>query len=189
VLWEKGVPTDLGNIGGDAWNTPTAINNHGVIVGFANTAPGTDRVYEAFIWTKAGGMKSLGKIPGDLRSTANGINEKGDKIVGLSRGGPYLFRAVLWQNTKLFDMNELTVPGSPFLLLAGDIDQEGHVVGQAFHPDTSESPAFKATPACHRHDGASAVHSAPQGKLPEDVRRQIERRLSFDSELIPVTLE
>jgi uncharacterized membrane protein len=70
--------------------------------------------YEAFVWTKAGGMKSLGKIPGDLRSTANGLNEKGDKIVGLSRGGPHLFRAILWENNKLIDMNSLTVPGSPF---------------------------------------------------------------------------
>src|SRR5216683_7649126 len=40
VLWQNGVPMDLGNIGGDAWNTPTEINNHGTIIGFANTAPG-----------------------------------------------------------------------------------------------------------------------------------------------------
>src|SRR5258708_6013312 len=67
VLWENGVPTDLGNIGGDAWNTPTAINNQGTIVGFANRLPGVARTFEAFIWTRAGGMKSLGKFPGDLR--------------------------------------------------------------------------------------------------------------------------
>jgi len=82
VLWENGVPTDLGNIGGDAWNTPTAINNEGTIVGFANTAPGTARTFEAFVWTAAVGMKSLGKLPGDLRSEALGINERG-QIVGL----------------------------------------------------------------------------------------------------------
>ena len=34
VLWQNGVPIDLGNIGGDAWNTPTAINNQGTIIGF-----------------------------------------------------------------------------------------------------------------------------------------------------------
>jgi len=186
VLWEHGIPIDLGNIGGDAWNTPTAINNHGTIVGFANTAPGTARTYEAFVWTKAGGMKSLGKIPGDLRSTANGINEKGDKIVGLSRGGPYLFRAVLWQNGKLTDMNTLTVPGSPFLLLAGDIDQEGRIVGEAFHPDTLEAPAYVATPTQDNDDDRShAVREIPKGSLPENVRRQIEQRLGFASELIP----
>jgi probable HAF family extracellular repeat protein len=186
VLWEHGVPVDLGNIGGNAWNTPTAINNQGMIVGFANTAPGTARTYEAFIWTKAGGMKSLGKIPGDLRSTANGINEEGDKIVGLSRGGPYLFRAVLWQNGKLTDMNTLTVPGSPFLLLAGDIDQDGRIVGEAFLPDTLEAPAYVATPT-HDDDDDDPLHGArmtPKG-VPESVRRQIEQRLGFASELIP----
>jgi probable HAF family extracellular repeat protein len=189
VVWQNGVPIDLGNIGGNAWNTPTAINNQGTIVGFANTAPGTARVYEAFIWTKAGGMKSLGKIPGDLRSTANGINEKGDKIVGLSRGGPHLFRAILWENTKLTDMNSLTVPGSPFLLLAGDIDQQGHIVGEAFDPNTAESPGFMATPVPPGTAVSSVFQASPQGRLPKNVRRQIERRLGLASELNSITLQ
>jgi probable HAF family extracellular repeat protein len=181
VLWENGDPLDLGNIGGDAWNTPTAINNQGTIVGFANTAPGTARVFEAFIWTKAGGMKSLGKLPGDLRSEALGINERG-QVVGLSRGGPFLFRAVLWQNNTLTNMNSLTVSGSPFLLLAGDIDQQGHIVGEAFHPDTLESPGFIASPVPTGTAVSPAVHAPPQGSLPENVRRQIERRLGFAEE-------
>src|SRR5215472_8949528 len=141
VLWENGIPTDLGNIGGDAWNTPTAINNHGVIVGFANTAPGTARTFEAFIWTQADGMKSLGKFLGDLRSEALGINERG-QVVGLSRGGPFVFRAFLWEDGTLIDVNSLTVPGSPFLLFAGDIDRHGHIVGEAFDVNTGASPAF-----------------------------------------------
>jgi hypothetical protein len=37
-------------------------------------------------------------------------------------------------------------PGSPFLLIAGDINDDGTIVGQAFHPDTQASPAFMATP-------------------------------------------
>ena len=181
VLWQNGVPIDLGNIGGDAWNTPTAINNQGTIVGFANVAPGTARTFEAFIWSQAGGMKSLGKIAGDLRSEALGINEKG-QIVGLSRGGPFLFRAVLWQNNKLTDMNSLTVPGSPFLLLAGDIDQRGRIVGEALDLDTGESPGFIATPVTPGAAVSSAVHPTPQGTLPENVRRQIERRLGLAGE-------
>src|SRR5215831_8829668 len=35
VLWENGVPVNLGDLGGHSWNTPAAINNQGVIVGFA----------------------------------------------------------------------------------------------------------------------------------------------------------
>src|SRR6266567_8978658 len=190
VLWQNGVPTDLGNIGGDAWNTPTAINNAGTIVGFANTAPGLARTYEALIWTKEGGMKSLGKLPGDTRSGAFGINEKGDKIVGLSRGGPHGTRAVLWQNTKLYDMNQLTVSGSPFLLLAGDIDQQGHIVGEAYDPATGTNnggPGFIATPVPPGAAVSSAIHATSQGNLPENVERKTERRLGFGfaSESIP----
>ncbi|MDB6157121.1 MAG: hypothetical protein JWO04_827 [Gammaproteobacteria bacterium] len=145
VLRDHGVPMDLGNLGGDAWNTPTAINNRGVVVGFANIARGVARTFEAFIWTRTTGMKSLGKLPGDLRSEATGINEHGE-VVGLSRGGPYVFRAVVWRHEKLIDLNALTAPGSPFLLIAGDINDDGTIVGQAFHPDTQASPAFMATP-------------------------------------------
>jgi probable HAF family extracellular repeat protein len=190
VLWENGIPIDLGNIGGDAWNTPTAINNRGVIAGFANTAPGTARTFEAFIWTKNQGMKSIGKLPGDLRSEALGINEKG-QIVGLSRGGPFVFRAFLWEDGTLTDLNTLTVTGSPFLLFAGDIDQRGQIVGTAFDVNTGASPAFIATPV-HREDAMpspeadiSQVTEVPRRSLPENLRRQIERRAGLASDLIP----
>lgn len=183
VLWQNGVPIDLGNIGGDAWNTPTAINNQGTIIGFANLAPGTDRTFVGFVWTPASGMKSLGKLAGDLRSEALGINEKG-QIVGLSRGGPFIFRAVIWENGQLIDMNNVTTPGSPFLLLAGDLDQQGHIIGEALDLNTGASPAFIATPV---PPGAvsSTARRIPQGNLPENVRRQIERRLGLASDLIP----
>jgi probable HAF family extracellular repeat protein len=184
VLWESGVPHDLGNIGGDAWNTPTAINNRGVIVGFANLAPGTARNFEAFIWTSSTAMKSLGKIPGDLRSEALGINDRG-QIVGLSRGGPNLFRAVLWQDGQLIDLNTHTLAGSPFLLLAGDIDQQGHIVGEALNTDTLESPAFVATPVPPGQTVPQRTRSNRSGQIPEPVRKQIEKRLGLAFELIP----
>ncbi len=175
VLWQNGVPTDLGNIGGDAWNTPTAINNQGTIVGFANTVPGTARHYEAFIWTQAGGMKSLGKLPGDIRSVANGINEKG-QIVGASRGA--FPQAVLWENNKLFNLNSLTMSGSPLLLVAGDIDQQGQIVGEVYDFNTGDTPGFVATPVPPGAAVSSAVRATPQS-LPENVLRQIERRMGL----------
>ena len=85
VLWQNGIPIDLGNIGGDVWNTPTAINNQGIVIGFANTAPGIARTFEAFIWTQADGMKPLGMLPGDLRSEALGINKKGQVVGSVQR--------------------------------------------------------------------------------------------------------
>lgn len=178
VLWQNGVPMDLGNLGGDAWNTPTEINNHGTIIGFANTSPGLARSFVGFIWTPGSGMKSLGTLPGDLRSEALGINEQG-RIVGLSRGGPYSIRAVLWQNGKLFDMNQLTVSGSPFLLFGNDIDPQGRVVGEAVDLSTGDQPAYIATPVPPGVAVPSSTPATPQGNLPENVRRQIERRLGL----------
>jgi probable HAF family extracellular repeat protein len=177
VLWQNGVPTDLGNIGGDAWNTPTAINNHGTIVGFANTAPGTARTYEAFIWTQAGGMKSLGKFSDALRSAAFGINEKG-QVVGLAvGGGPFGIRPVLWAENLMIDLNSLALPGSPYLLLAGDINQSGVIVGEALDLNTFDAPGFVAIPVLAGSAASSAVRQTPrQGNLPDNVRRQIERR-------------
>jgi len=180
VLWQNGVPTDLGNIGGDAWNTPTAINNQGTIVGFANTAPGTAKSYEAFIWTNAGGMKSLGKFSDASRSAAFGINEKG-QIVGLAvGGGPFGIRPVLWENNSMTDLNFLALPGSPYMLLAGDINQRGVIVGEALDLNTFDAPGFVATPVpAGSANSSSTVRQNPQGNLPEKVRQQIERRLGF----------
>ena len=97
VIWNNGVPTDIGNLGGHSWNTPTAVNNHGTVVGFSLRA-GQDgtRNFQAFVWTSATGMKALPMAAGDIRSEALGVNDK-DQIVGLSRG-PSGIRAVLWQD-------------------------------------------------------------------------------------------
>jgi probable HAF family extracellular repeat protein len=149
VLWENGVPTDIGNLGGTTWNTPTAINSHGTVVGFS--LPGDQngtRNYEAFIWTRDGGLHSLGKLPGDIRSAAFGVNDR-NQVVGLSRGGPFGIRAFIWENGVLTDLNDLTLSGSPYLLYANDINDSGQLVGEAFDADTGEAPAFLATPV-HR---------------------------------------
>src|SRR6266496_4615242 len=53
VLWENGGVTDIGNLGAQWWNTPTAINQHGDVVGFAgDPAFGNGDIVHAFIWTK-----------------------------------------------------------------------------------------------------------------------------------------
>src|SRR6266487_2225589 len=176
VIWQpNGTMQELPPLPGDSTSAPTAINNQRTIVGFANTVPGTARHYEAFIWTQAGGMKSLGKLPGDIRSVANGINEKG-QIVGASRGA--FPQAVLWENNKLFNLNSLAVSGSPLLLVAGDIDQQGQIVGEVFDFNTGDTPGFIATPVPPGAAVSSAVRATPQS-LPENVLRQIERRMGL----------
>ena len=72
-----------------------------------------------------------------------------------------------------------------FLVVAGDIDQQGHIVGQAFDLISGESPAFAATPVPPVADVSPSVDAAQHRDLPEQVRRQLERRLGFASELAP----
>ena len=55
---------------------PQRSYNQGIVIVFANTAPGIARTFEAFIWTQADGMKPLGMLPGDLRSEALGYQRK-----------------------------------------------------------------------------------------------------------------
>ena len=177
VLWQNGVPTDIGNLGGHSWNTPTAINNHGTVVGFSLRA-GQDgtRNFEAFIWTSVTGIRPLGMPAGDIRSEALGINSK-DQVVGLSRA-PSGLRAILWQSGIVTDLNNVTVPGSPYLLYANDINDAGQIVGEAYDANTGEAPAFLAMPL----PGSSVAASAPVRRssaptiLPPGLLRQIERR-------------
>jgi probable HAF family extracellular repeat protein len=179
VLWQNGVPIDIGDLGGHSWNTPTAINNRGTVVGFSLPA-GQDgtRNFEAFLWSQAGGIQRLGKLPGDIRAEALGLNEK-DQVVGLSRGGPFLFRAFIWQNGVMSDLNSMTVTGSPFLLYANDVNDRGEITGESFDPNTQAAPAFLGIPVL---DGTVAAGQAVSNgsqiaTLPDKVRKHLEQRL------------
>src|SRR5262245_8756 len=172
VIWENGIPTRIPDFGGHAWNTPTAINNDGVVVGFSlpAAADGT-RFYRAFVWTKEGGTKMLDQIPGDVRSAAFGINEDGT-IVGLSRTPGAVLRAVIWQDpdAQIRNLNDLAATGSPYLLIAGDVNAGGEIAGF-----TRNGFAFLATP-----DGSIAaskpnVSPSSHQELPTNVRRFLMR--------------
>ena len=179
VLWQNGVPSEIPNLGGHTWNTPVAINNLGTVVGFSLPA-GQDgtRNFEAFLWTQAGGLQRLGKLPGDIRAEALGVNEK-NQVVGLSRGGPFLFRAFIWQNGVMSDLNTVTAPGSQFLLFANDINDRGEITGESFDPNTQAAPAFLGIPIPGgRGAGGQAVaNGSPIATLPDKVRKHLEQRL------------
>jgi len=157
VLWQDGQATDLGNIGGHGWNTPTFINNQGQVVGFANQSG--DLIngqlalkFHAFLWTKERGMRDLGTLSGDAISEALGINESG-QVVGVSYGAGFSHpRAFLWQDGVMMDLNNLIPAGSSLTLqVAGDINDRGEITGTAFDSSTQTSPAFLAIP---REDSA-----------------------------------
>ncbi len=148
VVWRSGTVTDLGNLGGAAWNTPDAINSRGDIVGFSDLPGDADGRpnFHAVLWSTKGGPDcagrclDLGTLSGDVLSEATGINNHG-QIVGVSIGGgsPFGSRAFLWENGKLFDLNSLVVPGTTLQLVStGDINDRGVITGSAIDPNSSE---------------------------------------------------
>jgi probable HAF family extracellular repeat protein len=152
VLWDKGEVIDLGNLGGISWHTPWAINERGDVVGFSNP-PGDDNgefIAHAFLWTRHDGMQDLGTLEerGHLFSQANGINAR-RQIVGVSfdDSPDGDFRAFLWHDDEMTDLNTLVAPGfSGVLLDARDINEQGQITGSAFDAATGETRAFVATP-------------------------------------------
>ena len=179
VIWENGVPTRIGDFGGHTWNTPTAINNDGAVVGFSlpTDKEGT-RFYRAFVWTKDAGTKMLDQIEGDVRSGALGINDDG-QIVGFSRTAGAVLRAVIWEsaNATIKNLNDLA-PGSPYLLIAGDVNNSGRIAGY-----TGDGFGFLATPSDPINQaGASSARSRPQAPagIPKKLRWQLLQRWGLD---------
>lgn len=162
VLWQNGAVYDLGNLGADAWNTPTAITRDGdIVVGFAN-APGADPIspsFRAWLWTERTDI-ACSKLPGtnicDLgtlddgigTAQAWGVNERG-QVVGQSCSLTGNCRAFLWENGDMKDLNMLKGAYPHLLLDAMDINNLGQITGRAKISDT-EFVAIIATPTRRR---------------------------------------
>ena len=147
LLWEKnGQIVDLGNLGALFWNTPTNINQRGDVVGFAGAPNDPDGNFlQAFIWTREGGIRPLGFLPGDVHSEAYGINEK-RQVVGLSCDADGNCRAFIWENGVMRDLNDFKQPSyTATLEQARDINEAGEIAGRSLDPTTGRK-AFLATP-------------------------------------------
>jgi probable HAF family extracellular repeat protein len=177
VLWENGEVTEIPNLGGDAWNTPMAINEWGDVVGFANITTGGAFNAHAFLWTKSGGIKDLGTLPGDAYSQALGINNW-RQVVGLSCAAGFVScRGFLWQNGVMTDFNELVAPGyDDEIYAAGDINDSGQVTGQSFNAGTNVYSTFLAVPTGGQFQAHGAKVLGRRVKLPEHVRQMLLRR-------------
>jgi probable HAF family extracellular repeat protein len=146
VLWENGGVIDIGDLGAPWWNTPTNINQHGDVVGFAGDPgfPEGDFLH-AFIWTRSGGIQPLGALPGHVHSEAYGINGA-RQVVGLSCDADFAdCRAFIWENGVMKDLNDLKQPSfTARLEQAKDINEQGEITGRSI--DASGRKAFLAVP-------------------------------------------
>ena len=154
VLWENGAVIDLGNLGALWWNTPTAINQRGDIVGFAGDPAFVEGdILHAFMWTREDGIRHLkplkGRTPPHVDSEAYGINEA-RQVVGVSCDADGVdCRAVIWDhgNTPT-DLNDLKGSYSAHLESAKDINDNGEITGRAIvDPTTGARTAYLAVPA------------------------------------------
>jgi probable HAF family extracellular repeat protein len=149
VLWENGVPTNIGDLGGVAWNTPVAINERGDIVGFSNTSPADGGSFRAKAFLKLAGkpIQNLGTIsPDETLSQALGINES-RQVVGIScTPGFASCRAFIWEDGVMRDLNGLVESSySDHLVTANDINDRGQITGRAIKANGTEVP-FVASP-------------------------------------------
>jgi probable HAF family extracellular repeat protein len=153
VLWENGTVTDIyPDAPAPWWNTSTAINQRGDVVGFAgDPAFVGGEVLHAFMWTREDGIRQLKPLPNrtpqHVDSEAYGINEA-RQVVGVSCDADQLdCRAVIWdhRNTPT-DLNDFKGSYSGVLVLAKDINNKGEITGRAFDPTTSALKAYLAVP-------------------------------------------
>ena len=138
VLWENGGVTDIyPDAPAPWWNTPTAINQRGDIVGFAGDPVFVEGdIVHAFMWTKEDGIRQLKPLPRrtppHVDSEAYGINEA-RQVVGISCDADFVdCRAVVWNhgNTPT-DLNDFKGSYGPRLESAKDINDNGEITGRA----------------------------------------------------------
>ena len=153
VLWENGTVTDIyPDAPAPWWNTPTAINQRGDVVGFAGDPAFVEgEVVHAFLWTNEDGIRQLKPLPRrtppHVDSEAYGINEA-RQVVGVSCDAEQVdCRAVIWDhgNTPT-DLNDLKGGYSAVLALAKDINNKGEITGRAVDPITGVLTAYLAVP-------------------------------------------
>ncbi|TMH79975.1 MAG: DUF3466 family protein [Betaproteobacteria bacterium] len=175
VLWEDGHPIDLHNLGGHGWNTPAAINNRGVVVGFANQPNDVSNgslafLPEAFLWTREGGIQGLHTLPGDAVSEATDINDAG-QVVGVSYGGTDFSnpRAFIYQNGMMTPLNQLLSKSDQagfYISSTGGINDLGEIAAQANLVSngvvTTTLHAVLLVPGGDREDGAVEAQGVAQ---------------------------
>ncbi len=148
VLWKNGKPMQLKTIGGHSWNTPTAINDNGQVIGFLNVRGKADRHgdpdFVSVIWNDPRSRPTIiGALPGDALSEPTSINN-GGVVLGVSFPSSDVF---IWQGGMMTDLTQLVLKTYPQLRLVsvGGINDRGEIAGQACQLVSGACPSSGAT--------------------------------------------
>jgi probable HAF family extracellular repeat protein len=133
--------TDIGVLKGDNESNGFWINDSPAVVGCADTAnsegypcTGTGAGQHAFYWTRSGGLKDLGTLPGGNISGAIGLNDAGE-VVGYSNTSSgllteYNFIAFEWTSSGgMVNLGKLSGGNSS---CAFEINSSGVIAGDSF---------------------------------------------------------
>jgi probable HAF family extracellular repeat protein len=136
--------------GGAAGSNGKAINDDGVVAGIGYASGGGLPVWIAAVWRPGAAVRVLGTLPGHKRSSANGINARGE-VVGDSRPEDGDTQAFIWsEDAGMRGLEPLSDqhPGN----YAGALNASGQVVGSS---QTKNGLAYHA------------VHWDPAGRVTE----------------------
>jgi probable HAF family extracellular repeat protein len=163
-IWERKRMTDLGTLGG-TYGYASWLNDSGAVVGLAT--PQGDQALIAFLW-KHGAISNLGTLPGNGCSGADAINSQGQIVGGSGFNIADFFadcsdpveHAVLWENSKILDLNNFVPPGSDLTLNeAFFINDSGEISGLGTLSD-GDQHAFLLIPCDGRGDTKDCMDSA-----------------------------
>jgi len=121
--------TDLGSLSGTYVTPakPSAINNRGQVVGFAQYTSSPGSPTRAFFWSAGGTMEELGTFPGGTNSSAADINDNG-VVVGWADNAAGSDHAFIYRGSgPLEDLGTLGGAESE----AVGINNNGQVVGKS----------------------------------------------------------
>jgi probable HAF family extracellular repeat protein len=181
-LWERGEGMkDLGTLGGD-FGFANWISDSGEVAGTASTQD--DQAVHAFLW-KNGVKTDLGTLPGDVCSSSQAVNSKG-QMVGNSSSSTCDFtskRAFLWENGgPMVDLNTLVrSPSGLQLISAVDINDRGEIVAEGLLPN-GDSRAALLIPCDENHFGIEGCdYSMAEATATATVSRMQTTSLSPDA--------
>ena len=121
-MWQNGVMTDLGTLGG-TFSDARDINNRGQVVG------GSDSVdaFGGYLWQRVSMTPLTGLNPGD-QTEAQAINDRGDAVGTDDTSG---YAPLLWQRGTTINLSTAG-PCPGFSAYPRDISNVGDIVGAGF---------------------------------------------------------